>query len=191
MKQFVYKFLLYFLTLSFISPNVTAQTGITVYSDTTDTLPAPENDTTYQNAYNFPAYPDPNFVWDEDGGSGFFNFLSGLLGLTGGLLTFILLIFIVFPVIAIGIIIYLTYQLNQERKKNQQGGRSATVEMPKDKETQTRLLKERAIRLMCWGIGIIIIDAIAFNSSLLRIVGVVLLCIAAADWLITIIRKRN
>lgn len=191
MKRIIYKIWLCLLTLSLSFLNIAAQTGITVYSDTSNTLPNSDNDTAYQNAYNYPAYPDPDFVWDEDGGSGIFNILSSLLGLTGGLLTLILLIFIFFPVIAIGIIIYLVCQLNRERKRNQESGPAPGFEIPKDKEAQMRLLRERAIRLACWGAGVIIINFIAFDSTLILIVGVVLLCIAAADWLITVVRKRE
>lgn len=189
MTSMVLRILFFVLSFSVVVPFSMAQSGITVYSDTTDSALDSDVDSAYQSIYSFPSYPDPAGVWEDVVGSGLLGFLSSLLGLTGGLLILIALIFVLFPFIAIGLIVYLAYALHREKKRNNGNGQDVFDERPKDKATQDLLLKEKAIRLACWGMGIVIVNFVAFKSTFILIVGVVLLCIAAADWLITIIRR--
>jgi hypothetical protein len=53
------------------------------------------------------------------------------------------------------------------------------------------LLKQSAIKNACWGVGLIVIEWIIDFTDLLYVVGVVMLCIAANDWLTTLIKKKK
>lgn len=60
-----------------------------------------------------------------------------------------------------------------------------------DDDRRNQLLKQSAIKNACWGVGLIVIEWIIDFTDLLYVVGVVMLCIAANDWLTTLIKKKK
>ena len=60
-----------------------------------------------------------------------------------------------------------------------------------DENLRNRLLQESAIKYACWGVGLIAVEWIIDLTSLLHVAGVVLLCIAAGDWLTALVSKKK
>ena len=102
-------------------------------------------------------------------------------------------IFILFliPVLLVLLAVYLIYR--SHREKNMRIERSAydPEKRTVDEDRRNQLLKQSAIKNACWGVGLIVIEWIIDFTDLLYVVGVVMLCIAANDWLTTLIKKKK
>ncbi|MCD8318571.1 MAG: hypothetical protein LUC45_06945 [Paraprevotella sp.] len=183
--------LLLCLLAVFLRPTVIrAQNGITVYSDTVSALEDTPDDSVWDHSGNSAASPSTPLPddWEDNG---FFDFMSHVLGLTGFVLILVAIGIFLFPLIAIGVIIYLIYRLNQEKRRNEEGGRSTARPQAMDEATQVMQLKQLPIRRACWGVGLIVVERIADITFLLYLVGVVLLCMAAGNLLTALTHKKQ
>ncbi len=164
-----------------------AQTDFTVYSDTVSTLQDTAQDSLWNqmnHAYGSGFTPMNDMKMDN-----IFDFMSQMLGLTGFLFIVVMLLIFGFPLIAIGLIIYLVYRLNREKNRHREQMQGTGAVMM-DEATTDALNKQKAIRRACWGIGLIAVEWIAGITILLYISGVILLCAGAANWLTTLIHKK-
>ena len=165
-----------------------AQNGITVYSDTVSALEDVADDSTWNTP---PSVYSHTFSLMEDlGNEGILDFMSGLLGIGGVLLTVLTVILFLIPVLLVLLVVYLIYR--SHREKNMRIERSAYDPEKRmvDDDRRNQLLKQSAIKNACWGVGLIVIEWIIDFTDLLYVVGVVMLCIAANDWLTTLIKKN-
>lgn len=163
---------------------VTGQDSIVAYSDTTSVLQDAVDDSIYDSS-STSTWPDdyfPDDIVDHD----MFDFLSHIMGLTGIIAILVSMIIFLFPLIAIGVIIYLIYRLNREKQRNAE---HFTASDPGDEFARAIRYKETAIRRACWGTGLILVEWIADMTDLLYIIGIVLLCMAAFSWMSAQIRK--
>ena len=166
-----------------------AQNGITVYSDTVSALEDVADDSTWNTP---PSVYSHTFSLMEDlGNEGILDFMSGLLGIGGVLLTVLTVILFLIPVLLVLLVVYLIYR--SHREKNMRIERSAYDPEKRmvDDDRRNQLLKQSAIKNACWGVGLIVIEWIIDFTDLLYVVGVVMLCIAANDWLTTLIKKKK
>ena len=166
-----------------------AQNGTTVYSDTVSALEDVADDSTWNTP---PSVYSHTFSLMEDlGNEGILDFMSGLLGIGGVLLTVLTVILFLIPVLLVLLVVYLIYR--SHREKNMRIERSAYDPEKRmvDDDRRNQLLKQSAIKNACWGVGLIVIEWIIDFTDLLYVVGVVMLCIAANDWLTTLIKKKK
>ena len=162
-----------------------AQDSIVVYSDTTSALTDAEPNDSLWSTSSPTAWQDDIFS-DNVVESGILDMIPGLLGFTGIIAVLFGLLFFLFPILVIALIIYLIYRLNREKQRN---GEYASPKIPEN-DTERRLRhKEHAIRQVCWGVGVILVEWIADITEFLYIIGVVLICMAAFNWLNLQIRK--
>lgn len=191
-RKFLFEWLCIFLAACCMTGELHAQSGITVYSDTVSVLEDATTDSTWTApSPALPANFPLNDLFGNDGFSDFFSGIMGFMGLTGIMLILVAIFFSFLPLLAIGLIIYLIIRSNRE--KRQRIDREAYDPERKivDENVKNRLLKQSAIRHACWGTGIIITEWIIGLTSWLHVIGVVLLCIAAGDWLNSRIGKRK
>lgn len=163
--------------------------GITVYSDTTAILEDATTDTAWNQTTPFvpPSFP----LEDLFGNDGFLDLLSSMLGFTGFFLILFAILILLFPLLIVGLIIYLIYRSNRKKKQDIERQAYDPERKTMNEETRNRLLQQAAIRYACWGIGCIAIEWILQLTNLLYVAGVVLLCIATGDWLTTLIGKKK
>ena len=163
--------------------------GITGYSDTTAVLEDAATDT----AWNQPASSVPSGFLTEEliGNDGILDLLSGMIGLTGVFLILFAVLIFLFPLLVVGLIIYLIYRSNREKKREIERRAYNPERKATDEDTRDRLLKQAAVKYACWGVGCIVVEWIIQLTSLLHVVGVILLCIAAGDWLTAQIGRKK
>lgn len=164
---------------------ITGQDSIVVYSDTTSALQNAEADDSIYASSTASAWPDDSFP-DEIAGHGMLEFMSHILGLTGIIAILAGVLIFLFPLIAIGLIIYLIYRLSREKQRNTE---HCAPSAPEDEVSRALRYKEAAIRRACWGAGLLLVEWIADIADLLYIIGIVLLCMAAYSWMNAQIRK--
>lgn len=178
-------FSLYLLCLFCVCMTTEAQDSIVVYSDTTSALiDAEPNDSLWNTSA--PSGWQDDFFPDNFTGNGIFNLMSGLMGFTGIIAVLFGLLFFLFPLLAIALIIYLIYRLNREKQRNRE---YASPKIPENDAERKLKHKEHAIRQVCWGVGLILVEWIADVAEILYIIGIVFICMAAFNWLSLQIRK--
>ena len=176
------------LFLSVLLQAAGAQNGIVAYSDTLSVLEDATDDSLQGTTASPPS--SSGFFWaDSMDNSGIPDFFSHFFELTGGLMILLAIVVFLFPFLAIGLIVYLIYRLNREKSRN--AARAFPTGTPPDSAEREAQLKRSAIRHACWGVGLIAIEGVAHISSLLNVAGIILLCIAAGDWLTSFIRKKK
>lgn len=166
-----------------------AQDSITAYSDTVSVLedavadstrhlpaPAPWQAIPIDHLFESIALPD---------------FLSSIFGLTGMLLALCILVFFLLPLLVVGLAIYLIYRSNREKKRRIEEMSYDPERKTVDEHLRNRLLQESAIKYACWGVGVILTEWIIGLTSLLYVIGVALLCIAAGNWLNSRIGRKK
>lgn len=161
--------------------------GITAYSDTTAVLEDAATDTAWNQPAPFVRLPLEDFF----GNDGFLDLIAGMLGLTGFFLILFATLAFLLPLLAVGLVIYLIYRSNRKKKQDIERQAYDPERKTVDEETRNGLLQQAAIRYACWGVGCIAVEWILHLTSLLHVAGVVLLCIAAADWLTALTGKRK
>ena len=160
---------------------VRAQTGITMYSDTTSVLEDAPADTTWSNGVSSTM---GSFHFQGDFfPEGVFDFLTGMWGMTGIMLIFAAIVVFILPLLVIALVIYLIYRNNRMKLRNIEKETYDPVRHTVDEERKEQLLKQAAIKHACWGIGLIATECIIQITALLHVVGVALLCIALYNWL--------
>ena len=191
-RSFLSRWLCIFLTACCIAEGLHAQSGITVYSDTISVLEDAAADTTWNSPAQTlpPNFPFDNFFGNE-GFSDFFSGIMGFMGLTGIMLILVAIFFSLLPLLVIGLIVYLIIRSSREKRQRIEREAYDPAHKTVDENTKSRLLKQSAIRNACWGTGIIITEWIIGLTSWLHVIGVVLLCIAAGDWLNSRLEKGN
>lgn len=193
MKQILRSFrirnLAFMLLLFAVSIGISAQDSIVVYSDTTSILEGTTADDGGWSTSPSGFLQDSDF-WEETEGHGLMDFAYHILGLTGLFAILVCLLIFLFPLIAIGIIIYLIYRLNREKQRNAYNGKQERY-APEDNTTRNIRYKELAIRRACWGAGLIAVELLADITDVLYIIGVVLLCMAAYNWFSAQINDQN
>ena len=181
MKQHIYHFLHKAACLALLWVCLTpamghAQGGITVYSDTVSVLEDAADDSVRQSPAVVPgAHFFSHDVFDD---GGVFDFLSGIMGMTGMLLI-------------LASIAYLIYRSSRNKRMEIEREAYDPTHKTVDEEKRSRLLKQSAIKYACWGVGLIAVEWIIDLTSLLHVAGVVLLCIAAGDWLTALVSKKK
>ncbi len=175
------------LVLCCLSMNGYAQADFTVYSDTVSILQDSVQDSLWNQMQ--PNYRQEFDLTDDMGIESIFEFMSQMLGMTGFIFVLVMLLLLGFPLIAIGLIIYLVYRLNREKNRHREQMQGTGAVMM-DEATTDALNKQKAIRRACWGIGLIAVEWIAGITILLYIAGVILLCAGAVNWLTTLIHKK-
>ncbi len=185
--QQLYTLRFFALTLFILTgiTGIAAQDSIVAYSDTTSALSDTMTDDSIYHSSSASAWPDED-ITDDLADHNIFEFMSHLLGITGVIAILTGVLILLFPLIAIGVIIYLLYRLNREKQRHTEQIPPST---PENMSAQAILYKETAIRRACWGIGLILVEWIADIADLLYIIGVVLLCMAAFSWMRAQIRK--
>lgn len=163
--------------------------GITVYSDTTSVLEDAATDTAQTSTAPFVSYSFPADEFFEN--NGWLDFLTDVAGATGILLFLFTIFMFLLPLVAIGLILYLIYRSSRNRKRNIEQMAYDPERKTVDEDKRNRLLKQSAIRYACWGIGMMAVEWIINFSRLLYVAGVILLCIAAGDWLSTLVTKKK
>lgn len=158
----------------------TAQDSIVVYSDTTSVLESAGPDS-LQVPYSPSGAHHVNYQIDLTP-SFFQNLLSNLFGFTGIMAFLLIGLIILFPLLAIAAIIYLIYRAT----------RNPSTAPPSGAQTPAAgsvAMKQQAIHRACWGVGLIVVEWIINWSALFYVAGVVLLCMAIAQWLSASIKK--
>ena len=173
--------------LFIILQTVQAQDSIVAYSDTVSILADVADDSLWNQSAvpPFSGFDD----WEITEDNGMLDFMAHVFGLTGGILLLLTILIFLFPILVIALIIYLIYRLNRGKKRNDAPAGTGTA--PLDEATRNTLRRQSAIRNACWGVGLIVMEWAVGLTSLLYVGGIILLCIAAGDWLSTLIRKKN
>ncbi len=194
MKQHIYHFLhkaacLALLWVCLAPAMGHAQGGITVYSDTVSVLEDAADDSVRQSPAVVPgAHVFSHDVFDD---GGVFDFLSGIMGMTGILLILASIVAFLLPLLAVALIAYLIYRSSRNKRMEIEREAYDPARKTVDEEKRSRLLKQSAIKYACWGVGLIAVEWIIDLTSLLHVAGVVLLCIAAGDWLTALVSKKK
>ena len=119
------------------------------------------------------------------------DFLSGLLGIGGVLFTILTVILFLIPALLVLLAVYLIYRSHREKNRRIERAAYDPERRTIDEDTRNQMLKQSAIKNACWGVGLIVVEWIIDFTDLLFVVGVVMLCIAANDWLTTLINKKK
>ena len=168
---------------------VLAQNGITVYSDTVSALVDVADDSTWSSPPS--VYSHTFSLMDDLGNEGVLDFLSGLLGIGGVLFTILTVILFLIPALLVLLAVYLIYRSHREKNRRIERAAYDPERRTIDEDTRNQMLKQSAIKNACWGVGLIVVEWIIDFTDLLFVVGVVMLCIAANDWLTTLINKKK
>ena len=107
------------------------------------------------------------------------------------LLALCILVFFLLPLLVVGLAIYLIYRSNREKKRRIEEMSYDPERKTVDENLRNRLLQESAIKYACWGVGVILTEWIIGLTSLLYVIGVALLCIAAGNWLNSRIGRKK
>lgn len=166
-----------------------AQNGITVYSDTVSALEDVADDSTWSSPPS--VYSHTFSLMDDLGNEGVLDFLSGLLGIGGVLFTILTVILFLIPALLVLLAVYLIYRSHREKNRRIERAAYDPERRTIDEDTRNQMLKQSAIKNACWGVGLIVVEWIIDFTDLLFVVGVVMLCIAANDWLTTLINKKK
>lgn len=194
MKQYIYHVLqkaacLVLLWVCLAPAMGHVQGGITVYSDTVSVLEDAADNSVQQSPTDTTG---AHFFFHEvfDHG-GIFDFMSGVLGMTGILLILSTIVAFLLPLLAVILVAYLIYRSTRNKRMEIERKAYDPVRKVVDEEKRNQLLKQSAIKYACWGAGLIAVEWIIDLTSLLHVAGVVLLCIAAGDWLTAIVSKKK
>lgn len=162
---------------------VYGQDSIIVFSDTSSTL-CPES-LSADSLWTPPATPQVSphiFEWAEEiQGEGLLDFFLHMMGISGVLFILVFIFQLLIPVIGIALLIF--FLCRKSRKKTE------TSTTCRATDERTHLLK-KAIRRGAWGVGLILVESIFQFTSLLYLAGIILLCMAATNWLYTRIHKK-
>ncbi len=165
-----------------------AQNGITVYSDTVSDLEDAAGDSTWVTP---PSAYSHTFSFMEDlGGEEIPDFLSGLFGIGGTLLVILTVILLLLPFLLVFLAVYLIYRSRRERNRRIERAAYDPEKRTVDEGTRNQLLRQSAVRNVCWGAGLIAVEWIVDFTDLLYVAGAAMLCIAAGDWTATLIKKK-
>lgn len=166
-----------------------AQNGITVYSDTVSALEDAVDDSTYSTP---PATYSHTFsLMEEFGHEEILDLLSGFFGIGGVLLIILAFITFLIPVFLVLLAVYLIFRSHRENNRRIEQAAYDPGSRTIDEDAKNRMLKQSAVKNACWGIAIIVIECIIDFTDLLHVVGIAMLCMAASDWLTTLIRKKK
>ena len=173
-----------------IAQNIaSAQNGITVYSDTVSVLEDVADDSTWNSPTSVCSHAFSLLEDMED--EGIMDFLSGLLGIGGVFLIVSTVILFLIPVLLVFSAGYLIYRFLREKSRRIERAAFDPEKRAVDEDRRNQLLRQSAIKNACWGVGLIVIERIIDFTDLLYVVGVAMLCIAATDWLTTLVKKKK
>ncbi len=174
--------------LVFTPAGICAQNGITVYSDTVSVLEDAEDDDAWDSSIpvgNGTFIPDVDF--DEEGMLGL---LAGILGVTGFALVIIIILAFLVPVLVMILIVSLIYRSGRMKRQHIEHTATDPENGEVNEDIKNRLLRQTAIRYACGGAGLIAIEYVVQLTFLLYVAGITLLCLAASNWLTTLVGKK-